>query len=91
MNKTELISKVAEDTGLSKVGAAAAVDSFIEGDHQVPEERPGDHLRRIRHLQDRPAQSQDCAQPADRGSHQDSQAARRPLQRGQGAQDRALN
>ena len=31
MNKTELISKVAEDTGLSKVSAAAAVDSFIEG------------------------------------------------------------
>ena len=31
MNKTELITKVAEDTGLSKVNAAAAVDSFIEG------------------------------------------------------------
>ena len=31
MNKTELISKIAEDTGLSKVSAAAAVDSFIEG------------------------------------------------------------
>ena len=31
MNKTELISKIAEDTGLSKVSAGAAVDSFIEG------------------------------------------------------------
>ena len=31
MNKSELISKIAEDTGLSKVSAAAAVDSFIEG------------------------------------------------------------
>ena len=31
MNKSELVSKIAEDTGLSKVSAAAAVDSFIEG------------------------------------------------------------
>ena len=31
MNKSELISKIAEDTGLSKVNAAAAVDSFIQG------------------------------------------------------------
>ena len=31
MNKTELITKIAEDTGLSKVSAAAAVDSFISG------------------------------------------------------------
>ena len=31
MNKTELITKIAEDTGLSKVSAAAAVDAFIEG------------------------------------------------------------
>jgi DNA-binding protein HU-beta len=31
MNKSELISKIAEDTGLSKVNAAAAVESFIEG------------------------------------------------------------
>jgi DNA-binding protein HU-beta len=31
MNKQELISKVASDTGLTKSGAAAAVDSFIEG------------------------------------------------------------
>ena len=31
MNKSELITKIAGDTGLSKVSAAAAVDSFIEG------------------------------------------------------------
>jgi DNA-binding protein HU-beta len=31
MNKSELVSKIAEDTGLSKVSAAAAVDSFIQG------------------------------------------------------------
>jgi DNA-binding protein HU-beta len=31
MNKSELVSKIAEDTGLSKVTAAAAVDSFIQG------------------------------------------------------------
>jgi DNA-binding protein HU-beta len=31
MNKQELIAKVAKDTGSTKVGAAAAVDSLIEG------------------------------------------------------------
>jgi DNA-binding protein HU-beta len=31
MNKAELITKIAGDTGVSKVTAAAAVDSFIEG------------------------------------------------------------
>jgi DNA-binding protein HU-beta len=31
MNKQELISKIAGDTGMSKTGAAAAVDSMLEG------------------------------------------------------------
>ena len=31
MNKQELISKIADDTGMTKTGAAAAVDSFIDG------------------------------------------------------------
>jgi DNA-binding protein HU-beta len=31
MNKQELISKIASDTGLTKANAAAAVESFIEG------------------------------------------------------------
>jgi DNA-binding protein HU-beta len=31
MNKQELISKIAGDTGMTKTGAAAAVDSFIDG------------------------------------------------------------
>jgi DNA-binding protein HU-beta len=31
MNKQELISKVANDTGMTKTGAAAALDSFIDG------------------------------------------------------------
>jgi DNA-binding protein HU-beta len=31
MNKQELISKIASDTGITKASAAAAVDSFIEG------------------------------------------------------------
>jgi DNA-binding protein HU-beta len=31
MNKQELISKIATDTGITKANAAAAVDSFIEG------------------------------------------------------------
>ena len=31
MNKRELIAKIAKDTGSSKAGAAAAVDSMIEG------------------------------------------------------------
>ena len=31
MNKQELISKIAEDTGITKSSAAAAVDSFFEG------------------------------------------------------------
>jgi DNA-binding protein HU-beta len=31
MNKQELITKIAKDTGVSKTNASAAVDSFIEG------------------------------------------------------------
>ena len=31
MNKSELVQKIAADTGLSKATAAAAVESFIEG------------------------------------------------------------
>ena len=31
MNKQDLISKIAQDTGITKTNAAAAVDSFIEG------------------------------------------------------------
>jgi DNA-binding protein HU-beta len=31
MNKQELIAKIAKDTGSSKAGAAAAVDSLIDG------------------------------------------------------------
>jgi len=31
MNKQELITKIASDTGLTKTGAAAAVDAFIDG------------------------------------------------------------
>ena len=31
MNKQSLIAKIAEDTGSSKAGAAAAVESLIEG------------------------------------------------------------
>jgi DNA-binding protein HU-beta len=31
MNKQALISKIAEDTGITKSSAAAAVDSFIDG------------------------------------------------------------
>ena len=31
MNKAELVSKMAEDAGITKVQAAAALDSFMEG------------------------------------------------------------
>lgn len=31
MNKAELVSKLAEDAGLTKVQATAALDSFMEG------------------------------------------------------------
>jgi DNA-binding protein HU-beta len=31
MNKQDLISKIAQDTGITKTNAAAAVESFIEG------------------------------------------------------------
>jgi DNA-binding protein HU-beta len=31
MNKQELISKIAQDTGITKTSAAQAVDSFFEG------------------------------------------------------------
>ena len=89
MNKSELISKIAEDTGLSKVNAAAAVDSFIQGITKSLKKGQADHVRRLRHVQDRAAQGAHRAQPADRRRHQDSEAPRRPLQRRQGAQDGA--
>ena len=31
MNKQDLIAKIAQDTGISKSNAAAAVESFFEG------------------------------------------------------------
>jgi nucleoid DNA-binding protein len=31
MNKQDLIAKIAQDTGITKASAAAAVDSFFEG------------------------------------------------------------
>ena len=31
MNKQDLIAKVVKDTGMTKVGAAAAIESFIDG------------------------------------------------------------
>ena len=31
MNKAELVSKIAEDAGITKVQAGAALDSFMEG------------------------------------------------------------
>ena len=31
MNKQELIAKIAKDTGVTKVGAAAALDSVLDG------------------------------------------------------------
>ena len=31
MNKQELIAKIAQDTGITKTNASAAVDSFFEG------------------------------------------------------------
>ena len=31
MNKQDLITKIAQDTGITKANAAAAVDSFIDG------------------------------------------------------------
>lgn len=31
MNKQELISKIANDTGMTKTGAGAAVDAFLDG------------------------------------------------------------
>ena len=53
MNKQELIAKIAKDTGATKVGAAAALESLLDGITQVAEEGRLDHVRRLRHLQDR--------------------------------------
>ena len=65
MNKQELISKIATDTGITKTNAAAAVDFVHRRHHQVAEEGAADHVRRFRHLQDRAAQGAHRAQPAD--------------------------
>ena len=86
MNKQDLISKIAQDTGITKANAAAAVDSFIEGITKSLKKGAADHLRRVRHVQDGAAEGAHRAQPADRRRNQDSEAPRGPFQRRQGAQ-----
>ena len=46
MNKQELIAKIAKDTGSSKAGAAAAVDSLIDGITRSVQGRQGVEERR---------------------------------------------
>ena len=46
MNKQELIAKIAKDTGSSKAGASAAVDSMIEGITKSLKKGDSSRLRR---------------------------------------------
>ena len=88
MNKQDLVAKIAQDTGATKISAAAAVDSLLDGITRALKKGRRDHLRRIRHLQDDPAPRPRGAEPAHRRRHQDSQAPRCPLYRRQSAQER---
>ncbi len=88
MNKQELIAKIAKDTGSSKAGAAAAVESLIDGITRSL--KKGDSITFVGFgtFKTSPAQGAHRAQPADRRRHQDSEAPRRPLHRRQGAEER---
>ena len=85
MNKQELISRIAEDTGLTKTTASAAVESFIAG--VTRSLKKGQPITFVRHVQDGAAQSANGAQSADRRRDQDSEAPRGSLHGRQGAQD----
>ncbi len=86
MNKQDLISKIAQDTGITKVNAAAAVDSFIEG--ITKSLKKGQPITFVGFGTFKTAQrkARTARNPADRRRHQDSEAPRGPLQRRQGAQ-----
>jgi DNA-binding protein HU-beta len=89
MNKSELISKIAEDTGLSKVSAAAAVDSFIEGITKSLKKGQAITFVGFGTFKTGAAQGAHRAQSSDGRGDQDSKAPGRPFQRRQGAQDGA--
>ena len=63
MNKQALIEKIAKDTGVTKVSAAAALESALDGITALAEEGRGDHVRRLRHLQDAAAKARTARNP----------------------------
>jgi hypothetical protein len=86
MNKQDLIAKIATDTGGTKTDAAAAVESLLDGITRAL--KKGDPITFVGFgdVQDLTAARPTCAQPAHRCPHQNPQAPRRPVHRGQSAQ-----
>ena len=84
MNKQDLITKIAQDTGITKSNAAAAVESFIEGIAKSLKKGQPITFVGFGYFQDGAAESAHRAKSSDRRLHQDSETARCPLQRRQG-------
>ena len=83
MNKQELIAKIAKDTGSSKAGAAAAVDSMIDGITRSL--KKGDSITFVGFGTFKTAQrkARTARNPQTGAAIKIPKAPRRPLQRGQ--------
>ncbi len=86
MNKQELIAKIAKDTGSSKAGAAAAVESLIDG--ITKSLKKGDSITFVGFGTFKTSQrkARTARNPQTGAADQDPEAARRPLHRRQGAE-----
>ncbi len=87
MNKQELIAKIAKDTGATKVGAAAALESVLDGITKSLKKKEPITFVGFGTFKSVGAEGSHCAQPADRRRSQDPEAARRPLLGRQGPED----
>src|SRR4026207_1822408 len=88
MNKQDLIAKGAQDTGITKTNATAAVESFFDG--ITKSLKKGQPITFVGFgtfkTSQRKARMARHSQPADRCRHQGSQAPGRPLHRWQSTQ-----
>ena len=87
MNKQELISKISQDTGITKAKAAAAVDSFIEG--ITKSLKKGQPITFVGFGTFKTAQrkARTARNPQTGAAIKDPQAPGRPVQRRQGVED----
>ena len=89
MNKQDLIAKIAQETGITKTNATAAVESFFDG--ITKSLKKGQPITFVGFGTFKTAQrkARMARNPADRRRDQGSEAPGRPLYRRQGAQGRS--